>query len=192
MCGLPTICGLTACSRFRKGHCSSLLSWKYPCREAIYLKNRCFCATRLRHSNRVPACPALWHGASYTDLWFGKSCPTFLELGVGMMTPMFIKEPFMNMVYQWPHATYVPINPQHAIIPKEIAGKSLAVNEDIAFALKTLLGKPTITLNLPHELYIPEEIAGKSIALPGDIAITLNRLELWLSPPMKYPDCPPP
>ena len=49
----------------------------------------------------------------------------------------------MNMVYQWPHATYVPINPQHAIIPKEIAGKSLAVNEDIAFALKTLLGKPT-------------------------------------------------
>ena len=67
----------------------------------------------------------------------------FLELGVGMMTPMFIKEPFMNMVYQWPHATYVPINPQHAIIPKEIAGKSLAVNEDIAFALKFLLGKPT-------------------------------------------------
>lgn len=61
---------------------------------------------------------------------------------------------------------------------KEIAGKSLAVNEDIAFALKTLLGKPTITLSLPHELYIPEEIAGKAIALPGDIAITLNRLEL--------------
>ena len=30
----------------------------------------------------------------------------FLELGVGMMTPMFIKEPFMNMVYQWPHAFY--------------------------------------------------------------------------------------
>ncbi len=67
----------------------------------------------------------------------------FLELGVGMMTPMFIKEPFMNMVYQWPHAFYVPINPQHAIIPKEIAGKSLAVNDDIAFALKEILGKPT-------------------------------------------------
>ena len=48
-----------------------------------------------------------------------------------------------KMVYQWPHATYVPINSQHAIIPKEIAGKSLAVNEDIAFALKILLGKPT-------------------------------------------------
>lgn len=66
----------------------------------------------------------------------------FLELGVGMMTPMFIKEPFMNMVYQWPHALYVPVNPQHAIIPKEIAGKSLGINEDIAYTLKRLLGKP--------------------------------------------------
>lgn len=66
----------------------------------------------------------------------------FLELGVGMMTPMFIKEPFMNMVYQWPKAFYATINPQHAIIPKEIAGKSLALNDDIAVVLKQLLGKP--------------------------------------------------
>lgn len=66
----------------------------------------------------------------------------FLELGVGMMTPMFIKEPFMNMVYQWPQAFYVTMNPQHALVPKEIAHKSLAVNEDIAIALKQLLGKP--------------------------------------------------
>lgn len=66
----------------------------------------------------------------------------FLELGVGMMTPMFIKEPFMNMVYQWPHAYYVTINPQHAIVPTEIAGRSLAIKEDIAIALKQLLGKP--------------------------------------------------
>lgn len=39
-----------------------------------------------------------------------------LELGVGMMTPMFIKEPFMNMVYQWPHALYVPINPLREMV----------------------------------------------------------------------------
>ena len=45
----------------------------------------------------------------------------FLELGVGMMTPMFIKEPFMNMTYQFPDAFYATVNPQHAIIPKEIA-----------------------------------------------------------------------
>lgn len=66
----------------------------------------------------------------------------FLELGVGMMTPMFIKEPFMNMVYQWPQAFYVTVNPQHALVPKEIARKSLAVNENIAIVLKQLLGKP--------------------------------------------------
>lgn len=67
----------------------------------------------------------------------------FLELGVGMMTPMFIKEPFMNMVYQWPRATYVTINPQHAIVPREIAKKSIAIQDDIAVTLKQLLGKPT-------------------------------------------------
>lgn len=68
----------------------------------------------------------------------------FLELGVGMMTPMFIKEPFMNMVYQWPNAFYATLNPQHAIIPKEIATKSLAVNDDIAITLKQLLGESVI------------------------------------------------
>ena len=67
----------------------------------------------------------------------------FLELGVGMMTPMFIKEPFMNMTYQLPKAHYVTINPKHAIIPKEIASKSLDIQDDIAFVLKELLGKPT-------------------------------------------------
>lgn len=67
----------------------------------------------------------------------------FLELGVGMMTPMFIKEPFMNMTYQWADAFYATINPQHAIIPKEIANKSIAINDDILKILKELLGKPT-------------------------------------------------
>ena len=67
----------------------------------------------------------------------------FLELGVGIMTPMFIKEPFMNMVYQWPDAFYATINPKHAIIPKEIAAKSLAINDDIALTLRRLLNKPT-------------------------------------------------
>lgn len=67
----------------------------------------------------------------------------FLELGVGMMTPMFIKEPFMNMVYQWPDAFYVTVNPQHALVPREIAERSMAVSEDIAITLKRLLGKST-------------------------------------------------
>lgn len=67
----------------------------------------------------------------------------FLELGVGMMTPMFIKEPFMNMTYQFPNTFYATVNPQHAIIPKEIARKSLAISDDIAVTLKQLLGKST-------------------------------------------------
>mgnify|MGYP000761909107 FL=1 len=67
----------------------------------------------------------------------------FLELGAGMMTPMFIKEPFMNMTYQWPHAFYATLNPQHALVPKEIAGRSLALNDDIAIILKQALGKQT-------------------------------------------------
>ncbi len=64
----------------------------------------------------------------------------FLELGVGMMTPMFIKEPFMNMVYSWPNATYATINPNHAIVPREIEHKSIAIEADILVTLKQLLG----------------------------------------------------
>lgn len=71
----------------------------------------------------------------------------FLELGVGMMTPMFIKEPFMNMAYQMPRASYVTINPKHAIIPPEIAHKSLAISLDITTVLAQLLGKDTSGIN---------------------------------------------
>ena len=67
----------------------------------------------------------------------------FLELGVGMMTPMFIKEPFMNMVHQWPKAFYATLNPQHAIVPKEIVDKSIGISDDISIVLKKLLGKST-------------------------------------------------
>lgn len=56
----------------------------------------------------------------------------FLELGVGTMTPMFIKEPFWNMTYSWPNAYYITINPKEAILPSELIGKGIAVNEDIA------------------------------------------------------------
>lgn len=84
----------------------------------------------------------------------------FLELGVGMMTPMFIKEPFMNMVYQWPDATYVTINPQHAIVPKEIKSKSIAIDDDIAVTLRRLLGKSTDDLNHhdPKDVFNPSRV----------------------------------
>ena len=34
----------------------------------------------------------------------------FLELGVGRMTPMFIREPFWNMTYSWPKAFYIALS----------------------------------------------------------------------------------
>ena len=56
----------------------------------------------------------------------------FLELGVGAMTPMFIKEPFWNYVYQWPGgAHYVPITRDHAYVPNEISDRSLAFDTEI-------------------------------------------------------------
>lgn len=49
----------------------------------------------------------------------------------------------MNMVYQWPQAFYATINPQHAIVPKEIADRSVAIQGDILIALKEILGEDT-------------------------------------------------
>ncbi|WP_160035914.1 NAD-dependent protein deacetylase [Paenibacillus sp. An7] len=65
----------------------------------------------------------------------------FLELGVGKMTPMFIKEPFWNMTYHWPDAYYITINPNDAILPVELMDKGLAIHEDIAQVLKTAVNK---------------------------------------------------
>ena len=60
----------------------------------------------------------------------------FLELGVGTMTPMFIKQPFWNMTYSWPNAYYIAINPKDAVLPIELKKKGLAVKEDIAKVFK--------------------------------------------------------
>ena len=60
----------------------------------------------------------------------------FLELGVGAMTPMFIKEPFWNYVYQWSDGTcHVPMMLDHAVVPDEIKDKSLAFDAGIDKAL---------------------------------------------------------
>ncbi|HIG0358568.1 TPA: NAD-dependent protein deacetylase [Clostridium sporogenes] len=63
----------------------------------------------------------------------------FLELGVGQMTPMFIKEPFWNMTYTWPDAYYITINPKDALLPVELKDKGLAIHEDIAKVLRDVL-----------------------------------------------------
>lgn len=63
----------------------------------------------------------------------------FLELGIGTMTPMFIKEPFWEMTYSLPRAYYISVNPKDAIVPKEIKEKGLGINEDIAQVLQDAL-----------------------------------------------------
>lgn len=63
----------------------------------------------------------------------------FLELGVGIMTPKFIKEPFWEMTQTLPNAYYISVNPNDAMVPKAIKEKGLAINEDIALVLQEAL-----------------------------------------------------
>lgn len=65
----------------------------------------------------------------------------FLELGVGTMTPMFIKEPFWEMTHSLSNAYYISINPKDAMVPREIAEKGLAINEDIAQVFQDALNE---------------------------------------------------
>ena len=60
----------------------------------------------------------------------------FLELGVGGNTPGIIKYPFWQMTARNPNATYACINFGEAVVPREIADKSICVNADIGEALK--------------------------------------------------------
>ncbi len=62
----------------------------------------------------------------------------FLELGVGMNTPVIIKYPFWQMTYQNPEAVYACINLGAAYAPGEIASRSICIAGDIGEILKKL------------------------------------------------------
>lgn len=55
----------------------------------------------------------------------------YFELGVGRMTPMFIKDPFIDFTRSNPNSTYIPVNPKDAIVPKIIEKRSIPVRYDI-------------------------------------------------------------
>ncbi len=55
----------------------------------------------------------------------------FLELGVGMNTPVIIKYPFWKMTYANPKAVYACVNFGEAYAPDEIAERSICFNGDI-------------------------------------------------------------
>lgn len=62
----------------------------------------------------------------------------FLELGVGMNTPVIIKYPFWKMTAQNPRATYACINFGEATAPAEIKNQSICIGADIASVLVDL------------------------------------------------------
>ena len=63
----------------------------------------------------------------------------FLELGVGMNTPVIIKYPFWKMTYANPKAVYACLNFGEAYAPDEIAGQSISINGDIHEVLNVLV-----------------------------------------------------
>ena len=86
-----------------------------------------------------------WYQAAQRYEWFLRSRKelrvVFLELGVGYNTPGIIKYPFWQMTAANPQATYVCINSQDALCPREIEQQSLCIQGDIHQVLEQLVGK---------------------------------------------------
>ena len=55
----------------------------------------------------------------------------YLELGVGLNTPVIIKYPFWKMVIENLNSTYACVNYNEAFCPDEILDRSIIINEDI-------------------------------------------------------------
>lgn len=62
----------------------------------------------------------------------------FLELGVGMNTPVIIKYPFWRMTSENPNAVYCSINISDSICPTEIKTQSICISNDIRCVLNDL------------------------------------------------------
>ncbi|MBQ8960490.1 MAG: Sir2 silent information regulator family NAD-dependent deacetylase [Ruminococcus sp.] len=60
----------------------------------------------------------------------------FLELGVGMNTPVIIKYPFWRMTYREPRTVYACLNFGEAYAPDEIRERSICINGDICEVLE--------------------------------------------------------
>jgi NAD-dependent SIR2 family protein deacetylase len=60
----------------------------------------------------------------------------YLELGVGRLTPMFIQEPFWMLVASDSAARYATVNAKNPIVPRSIEDRALAIEGDIASALR--------------------------------------------------------
>ena len=84
-----------------------------------------------------------WHEASmaYHDFITQNkdNCILFLELGVGMNTPIIIKFPFWQMTEQNPKAIYICLNYNQAFCPKQIEKQAVCINDDIYNILQKII-----------------------------------------------------
>lgn len=62
----------------------------------------------------------------------------FLELGVGMNTPVIIKYPFWQRTAKNPNSIYACINKGQAVCPQEIKSQSICINADIGDTLSSI------------------------------------------------------
>lgn len=62
----------------------------------------------------------------------------YLELGVGLMTPEFIKDPFINFTNSNPNSIYIIVNPKDAIVPDIIEKRAIPVKYDIGKVMSDL------------------------------------------------------
>lgn len=65
----------------------------------------------------------------------------YIELGVGMNTPVIIKYPFWQYTYRSENARYVCINKDSAYVPNEIAARSLCMQENIRTVIDSLFDR---------------------------------------------------
>lgn len=63
----------------------------------------------------------------------------FLGLGIGRMTPEFIKNPFMQMTLSWPDARLILLNKGEPEAPAVIASKTIAMDTDLAQVMQDLV-----------------------------------------------------
>lgn len=84
-----------------------------------------------------------WHAAAtrYREFLHAheRGRVVYLELGVGMNTPVIVKYPFWRRTYANPDATYVCANYGETYAPDEIRGRSILLDADIDATLSAAL-----------------------------------------------------
>lgn len=84
-----------------------------------------------------------WHKASAAYYEFLKSHERksllFLEIGVGLNTPVIIKYPFWQMTDDNPNAVYACLNFNEAYCPVQIARRSICIDGDCGEVIRDLL-----------------------------------------------------